>query len=115
MPITLPLYRSLIVHELAHAVIAQVGDEAVLGRVEHEYLAYATQFAVMESSLRSLILAGHPVTQPVRQAELSEVYFGLSPARFAVKAYLHFIAPGNGCGFAHQLIEGTRKLPSGMR
>ena len=115
VPMTLALYRSLIVHELTHAIISQTCGRVALGRAAQEYLAYAIQFAAMEPGVRHLILAQHSFDLPIQRSELSETYFDLSPAHFAVKAYLHFTAPANGCTFAHQLIAGTRTLPAGIR
>lgn len=86
VPMTPALYRSLVVHELTHAVVAQNAGPVMIGRAAHEYLAYAFQFDLMEPGVRSRILALYPHAGPVQLAELSETYFGLSPERFAVKA-----------------------------
>lgn len=114
VPMTPALYRSLIVHELTHAVASQNAGPDI-GRAVHEYVAYAIQFESMDPNLRRRILAQYPHPDPIRLNELSETYFDLSPARFAVKVHLHFRGSEARCPFLHQLLQGERKLPSGMR
>lgn len=114
-PMTPALYRSLLVHEITHAVVSQTGTPGASSRVTHEYLAYAMQFTLMEPELRRRILERYPVRGPVERSHLSELYLDLSPPRFAVKAYRHFTAAGNGCAFARKLLAGARTLPSGSR
>lgn len=115
VPITSPLYESLIAHELVHATVSQHQRRTALNRAGHEYLAYATQFVTMAPALRARILARFPQADPVRLDELSEVYLDLAPDRFAVKSYLHFVASKDRCGLIEDLLEGRRALRSGLR
>lgn len=105
-----PLYRSLLVHEFAHALVDQ---NAAIGRADHEYIAYVTQFASMESGLRDRITAKYPHPAPIDDRELNTSYFYLSPPDFAVKAFSHFNMPDKGCEFMQELIQGSRILPPG--
>lgn len=111
VPITPALYRGLLSHEFAHAVVDQIADGR-LQRLAHEYIAYATQFAVMEPALREEILAGYPHQSPIILKELNELYYALSPDNFAIKVYLHFTTPENGCGFIQNLLQEREELPS---
>lgn len=110
IPMSRPLYRSLLVHEFAHALVNQNAD---IERTAHEYIAYVTQFASMESDLRNRIMTKYPHHNPIEDRELNSSYFYLSPPDFAVKAYSHFNMPGKGCGFVQDLVQGHRKLPPG--
>lgn len=112
VPMSKPLYRSLLVHEFVHALVEQ---NAKVNRPGHEYIAYAIQLKSMESELRAQIKRNYPHPVPITENELNDNYFYLSPPDFAVKAYNHFATPGNGCGFIRDLIQGRRRLPSGMR
>ena len=114
LPMSLGLYRSLLIHEITHAVIAQHWSGLGRRRVGHEYAAYAIQLATMGERLRSRILARFPHDVPVDDVELSELYLDLSPSDFAVKAYLHFGMPVNGCGYLRRLLRGEQTLPTGM-
>lgn len=109
------MYRSLIVHELTHAITHQLVHPRKLERTAYEYVAYAIQFTAMDPEVSAQILRQQGIDGPVGVRDLSDTYFSLSPARFAVKAYLHFRDPANGCGFLHDVIAGRVKLPVGHR
>jgi len=115
LPMSRALYRSLLVHELVHAVAHQAAGNVEIGRAGHEYLAYAIQLDTMEPSLRERILGRFPRRKTVTVRQLNESYLDFSSQRFAVKAYRHFTDAGNGCAFIRELVSGFRKLPSGQR
>lgn len=114
LPMTPALYRSLLIHEITHAVIEQNKSASRLRKAAHEYAAYAIQLSTMDGELRRRILASYPHAAPIADRELSGLYHDLSPADFAVKAYLHFTMPDNGCDYLRDLLRGERTLPTGL-
>ena len=114
VPMTRALYRSLLIHEIAHAIVDQNQSASRLDRAAHEYTAYAIQFSIMDEALRKQIQTSFPYVAPIEDSELSELYLDLSPPDFAIKAYLHFGMPVNGCDYLRGLLRGERTLPSGL-
>ncbi len=105
------LYDSLLVHELAHAFAYQTRGGPLTSVAATEYVAYAMQFEFLPAAVRDAFVAAHPVARPVRPVALNDVILAFSPGIFAVKAWLHFRQPGNGCGFVRGLLDGTVSLP----
>jgi Family of unknown function (DUF6639) len=114
-PMSRGLYRGLVAHEVAHAVIERVlRENDHINPASHEYVAYATLFATLPPDLRKQILDFFPHQFPVMIDELSALYLALSPADFAVKAYLHFEMPGHGCSFIEGLLSGDVRFSTGL-
>lgn len=105
------LYVSFVAHEAAHAILALDRPAASLPRVAHEYLAYVVQLATMDSLVRGRILDANPVDGFARDAEIDETYYLLAPNTFGVKAYLHFLRPGNGADFLGRLFRAAAPRP----
>ncbi len=108
------LWRSYIVHELAHAAIHAGCDTRCPDRAGHEYVAAVAQIGALPEPVRRRVLRGHgQVAAFGRAEEISEVYYALSPCRFAVKAYLHYRRPENGPAFVRRLLDqaGQPMLP----
>lgn len=115
VPMTRRLYRSLLIHEVTHAIVNQNVGTTRLNVAGYEYISYTIQFLSMGHELRGKILEKYPHDSPVKVKELSESYFYLSPPDFAVKSYIHFDMPANACSFVRDLLRGNRSLPSGVR
>ncbi|MCP5364384.1 MAG: hypothetical protein H6905_04015 [Hyphomicrobiales bacterium] len=107
MAVDRDLYRSFVVHEIAHAIAHQTGLISPSDHVSHEYLAYAIQIATMHPHWRNRILRHHDVEGFSADKEISLVYLLLGPDRFAVKSYLHFSRPENGAHFVHRISTGA--------
>jgi len=86
------LYRSIIIHELAHALFWQNKGNNFIAREIHEYFAYTIQLALLDESYREQIISSSNVPAFADMSEISEEYYLLDPTRFAVKSYLHFIS-----------------------
>jgi hypothetical protein len=107
------LWRSYVVHELAHAAVHAGCGRSCPDRAGHEYIAAVAQIAALPETVRADILRHHEGMQGFdRQAEISEIYYALSPCRFAVKAWLHYRQPGNGPAFVRGLLGQTSPLAS---
>ncbi|RDE24993.1 hypothetical protein DV711_05330 [Motiliproteus coralliicola] len=81
------LYRSVVAHEVAHAVVKRHAPE--LNRTAQEYLAHATQLAVLPQVLRQRIIQQADVQPWQRDDVISDIYMAMALTKFAVKCYLH--------------------------
>lgn len=110
------LWRSYIVHELAHAAIHAGCDKHCPDRASHEYVAAVTQIATLPDPVRRRVLGHHgEVAAFERPEEISEIYYALSPCRFAVKAYRHYLRPEHGPAFLRRLLAQPGKAESPAR
>jgi len=108
------LYRSFIVHEVAHAIADQIFAVDIPSIAAHEYIAYVAQLATMPVMLRDRILSWASVEGFVDEYEISEIYLGFSPEHFALKSYLHYLRPENGKAFVNRLLTGDFVPESGF-
>ncbi len=90
LPVDEALYASIFAHEVAHAVIHRNIGQQKLSPAAHEYLAYAVQLATLPAAYRERVLARFPGAGFSDLEQVSEIFLGFDPDRFAVKAYLHF-------------------------
>lgn len=90
-PFDLEHYRGAVAHEIVHAVFyhnsPKVEDQ--LTNATQEYLAHATQLAVLPHERRQQVIAENDVGPWESGDSISEVYMALNPTGFAVKSYLH--------------------------
>lgn len=65
------------------------------------------QLGVLPDAERAAVLEKFPDAKAFeRRSEMTDYFYLMYPGLFAVKAYLHFIAPGNGPKFVAQLFAG---------
>lgn len=106
------LWRSYVVHELTHAAIHAACGQAHPDRAAHEYIAAVAQMVSLPRSVRAAILGSHGNLEGFGEpAEISEIYYALSPAKFMVKSYRHYIRPGNGRPFIQSLLKPGSSRP----
>ena len=103
-------YDSLVAHELAHALAYQTRWGALGSVADTEYLAYAMQLESLSAQTRAGFIARHPVTEPVKPQALNEAVLAFAPAIFAIKSWIHFSQPENGCSFVRALLTGEETL-----
>jgi hypothetical protein len=106
-PMDRTLYRSLVAHEIAHALAwcnTVDGPLSVRGR---EYVAYAVMFQTMDPHHREAILAQTPGKGFGSEWEISDTYLYLAPSRFGVDAYRHYLRPENGSRFLREIMRGA--------
>lgn len=106
LPLNDELYRSVIVHEVAHAIAARNFPIRHPSHVAHEYIAYTVQLATMSEALRRRILERIDNEAFGADGEISELFLALGPEIFAVKAYRHFLRPGHGAAFYRRVLSG---------
>lgn len=104
-PFNIALYRSVVAHEVAHAVAQQNRRAASLTTAAQEYLAHATQLGVLPEALRSKIIAAAGVGPWEPGDVVSDAYMAMAPTRFAVKCYLHLMGHPNPRAFVQVLLS----------
>ncbi|MBV1789455.1 hypothetical protein KQ940_15480 [Marinobacterium sp. D7] len=98
-------YRSVVAHEVAHALFHQNSPKARLTNAAQEYLAYVTQLAVLPAERRQLIIEHAGVSAWESGDSISEVYMAMAPEQFAVKSYLHFSGMTDPAAFVRVLLN----------
>ena len=106
LPIDRVLYRSMVAHEVAHAIAAR--NFAFPGpRIEaHEYIAYVTMLGTMPRNYRDLLLARFPGEGFATEMEINSTIYLFDPPRFGVQAYRHFLREENGRAFVRRILAG---------
>ena len=106
VPIDRSLYRSAVSHEVAHMVadfnftISQTSIQA------KEYIAYVTQFFVMEPMLRKKILSRFPGEGFEGDWQMSTIVYMLDCMGFGIRAYLHFVKLTDGDEYLRAILNG---------
>ena len=105
VPMSTALWRSYVVHELAHAAAERHFAPRARSLVASEYIAAVAQLATLPENARHAILDQYADTEAYeRPREISELYYFMDPCRFAVKCYLHYLQPGNGDAFIRRVL-----------
>ena len=106
LPIDPAVYRSLLVHEAAHAISARNFSVARPSTEAREYIAYAAMFATMPPEQRQRVLAGFPSEGVQDDMEINSVTYFFDHARFGVLAYRHFSKPEHGARYLKAILAG---------
>lgn len=88
-PLDMVHYAGAIAHEVAHAVVQHNLHTELLSPAPQEYLAHATQLAVLPEERRERILKAMGVASWESGDAISDIYMGIEPGKFAAKSYLH--------------------------
>lgn len=98
-------YRSLIVHEVVHAVMHQNYRRQPTSRAAYEYPAYALQLDLLAPGDRNKLLSTSR-THDERSPLFNDIVLSFDPFLFAAHAYEHFAAPGQSCSRLQTLLDG---------
>jgi hypothetical protein len=99
------LLRTLLFHEIAHALIEQNSPDREVPLVDHEYIAAAMELSNMDAAWRDTIMSYSALEVPA-EGRVNIWIYRLDPRRFAANAWLHFAMPQNGCDLVGRLIAG---------
>ncbi len=110
LPMNRDLYRSVVVHEVAHLIAGHNFAMESPSRVAQEYIAYVTQLATMPPGLRNLILTNFPGEGFQTSMQINSIIYMFSPEKFAVEAYRHYVRAENGAAFFRRLLTGEIQL-----
>lgn len=106
LPTTRSTYRSLVAHEVAHAVAAcnfAIPDPTIHA---HEYIAYVAMLATMDPATRARVLALRPGLVFEDESEINELTYWFDPLRFGIEAYRHYLQRGYGDTFMLKVLSG---------
>jgi hypothetical protein len=101
------LFRALIAHELAHALLSQSGEGVDLAFADHEYVAAVMELETMAPEWREVYVAAAPVGLPPRIGLISPLIYGFEPRKFAVNAWQFFRAEPDGCARIREIAAGA--------
>jgi len=101
------LFKALIAHELAHALLEQSSEGVELAFVDHEYVAAVMELETMAPEWREVHIAAAPVGLPPKVGLISAMIYGFEPRKFAVNAWQFFRAEPDGCARIRQIAAGS--------
>jgi Family of unknown function (DUF6639) len=108
---TLPqreFYRSVIVHEVVHAVMHQNLKRPATTHAAYEYPAYALQIESLAPQLRDTFLQSFDQAAiKANSTVFTDTILSFDPYFFAARAYHHFKGSANGCAHLAALLEGA--------
>ena len=110
------LYKSLIAHEVTHAISlnCQIIAESDCSRVALEYIASVVQVASMNNNTRQILLSEFPRSSPVELEMFNEFVFYSSPQWFVANAYRHYKQIDNECEFLRNILKGEIQFLGGF-
>jgi hypothetical protein len=106
VPVNRSMYRSLVTHEVAHAVAScHFGTPEPTIHAD-EYVAYVAMFAMMNPAFRARIFAANPGVGFDSELEINEITYSFNPMRFGVEAYRHYLKREHGDAFLLKVLSG---------
>jgi hypothetical protein len=99
-------YKSLIFHEVVHAVMHQNYKRRPTNHAAYEYPAYALQIESLPQDVREKFLQAFDVGADKNEFRFSDTILAFDPFFFAARAYEHFRASPDGCAHLHALLAG---------
>jgi hypothetical protein len=102
----LTLYRSLVSHEVAHAIAARNFRRPAPTITAKEYVAYVTMFSTMAPSTRARVLGQFQGEAFEGDWQMHTIIYLADPMRFGVRAYRHFLKHDDGRNYLHALLRG---------
>ena len=108
------MYRSLVSHEVAHAIAScnfTIPDPSIQAQ---EYVAYVAMFSMMNPNLRELVLAENPGEGFDSELEMNEIVYSLDPMHFGVEAYRHYLKQEQGTTFLLRVLSGEALTNRGI-
>lgn len=106
LPIDRTLYRSLVAHEVAHAVAAshfKVPSPSIQAR---EYIAYVTMLSTMPSDARDRVLSQFRGVAFEGEWQMGVAIYLTDPMQFGVRAYRHFQGLSDARAYLHAILSG---------
>lgn len=107
VPVSPRLWRAVIAHEVAHAMVGCHLKDRSLAGAAHEYVAYVTMFATLDESTRVAALAAMPGEGFGHDAEINDFRYAFDPMRFGVDSYRHWLRQPDGRAYLMSIIRGS--------
>jgi hypothetical protein len=99
-------YRSMVVHEVVHAIMNQNYRRQPLSRAAWEYPAYAIQLESLAAETRESFLLTRSKSSPSDGIMLNDIMLGFDPYLFAARAYHHLASSVSRCAKLRDLLNG---------
>lgn len=104
-------YKSMIVHEVVHAVMHQNLKRPATSLAAYEYPAYALQIASLSPSTRQEFLRSFGQIEIGPDSIFSDALLHFDPFFFAARAYQHYRTSVNGCThLSALLLQGNARF-----
>ena len=100
-------FRSVVVHELAHAVFDDMPCPFEYCVASAEYFAYALQVLSLTPEQQKMFEERAELDRKISRNELNAMYLFILPNRFAQKAWIHLSQRDDPCTFLGQVIDGA--------
>jgi len=107
VPVSPRLWRAVVAHEVAHALVGCHLQGRPLPSAAHEYVAYVTLFATLDAPTRDAALAAMPGRGFDHLAEINDVGYAFDPMRFGVESYRHWLRQPDRLGFLREVLSGA--------
>jgi hypothetical protein len=107
VPVSPRLWRAVVAHEVAHALVGCHLQGRPLPSAAHEYVAYVTMFATLDEATRDAALAAMPGRGFDHAAEINDVTYAFDPMRFGVEAYRHWLRQPDRDRFLREVLVGA--------
>jgi len=112
VPMSRALWQSYVAHEVAHAAVRAHDTSHTFTVAQQEYVAAVVQLGTLPEAIRDEILSNYDGFPAFGDAsEISDLYYFMAPCAFAVKAYRHYLQPGNGPTFISRLLSTVPRNP----
>lgn len=105
------VFRGIIAHELAHALVAQNADAAMIAPADHEFIASVFEMHAYGEEARAILLAADPVRPKGSRDMVNPGIYALAPRVFANNAWQLFRASDGGCAMIGDILAGQVSLP----
>jgi len=106
LPINRSMYRSVVTHEVAHAIARcnfTIPEPTVHAE---EYAAYVAMFVMMDPAFRARALMEYPGARFDGELEINEITYFFDPMRFGIAAYRHYLEKDHGNVFLREILSG---------
>lgn len=106
IPMSAALWRSYLVHEIAHAIVARHSAFESDALAPTEYIASAAQLSVLPAPVLASLLSNYRTLSAFGdESEITDLYYFMKPCEFAVRTYLHYLQPGHGQKYIRHLLD----------
>jgi hypothetical protein len=100
------VFAALVVHEMAHALLAQSSDGREIAFVDHEYVAAALELDSLAPEWRAVLIEAAPIAHEPTLGLISPLIYALEPRAFAANAWAFFDAEDDGCDRVGAIARG---------
>lgn len=100
-------FKSVVVHELAHAAFEAVPCPLASCVASNAYIAYAMQVMSLAPDAQLTFEKNAGLNRRISRDELSPMFLFMAPGRFAQKAWTHLSQRDHPCNYIGRITDGT--------